>query len=232
MSILDSTSPAKKYDDLGVYYRKNFLTEEEVSVLSDYLSIHKIEENKYHIGFIKSNFADSPRADYIKKNETKAVLTKIKEELKTVYQLENLYINLAQEISISSLNNNPGVISDAYKNKDSDDKNGVVIKKFMKPTLDGWLASDAAEASPAWCVVVGLSEDSFDVGGEINVASVSQKIGSGDIIFFKDSIATSYSVSSFEPTADINTPEGETTPDTIKVILDLTITDVLEGYWQ
>ncbi len=148
MSILNSTSPAKKYDHLGVYYRKSFLTPEEVAVLSNYSSLYKSESDKYEVGFISSKFIQNAAESYQYKNQVKEIFTKIKNEMKSVYNIDSLYLNIVQDIKISS------------------------------------------------------------------------------------SVSKSYSVSSFDPVSDINTPVGDTTPDTVKNFLDLTMTDIQEGYWQ
>ena len=232
MSILNSTSPAKKYDHLGVYYRKSFLTPEEVAVLSNYSSLYKSESDKYEVGFISSKFIQNAAESYQYKNQVKEIFTKIKNEMKSVYNIDSLYLNIVQNIKISSSSIGTGASSSSYSSKDSEDKNGIVVKKFVLPTSDGWTPGQESSADPAWCVIVGLSTDTFEEGGDINVGSVSEKINSGDVIWFSSSVSKSYSVSSFDPVSDINTPVGDTTPDTVKNFLDLTMTDIQEGYWQ
>jgi len=228
MSILDSTSPAKKYDNLGVYYRKNFLTQEEVDFLLEYSSNNEHDENQYHSGFIKAVFIKARENNW---DQFKTIVSKITNSMKDVYASEAIYANLLKKISINTDSSAPAAMGDEYKIKDVTDKNGVIVKKFMKPTLDGWTSQDAAEADPAWCVVIGLNTDRFELGGEINVGSVSEKINAGDVIWFKNDVSGSYSISSFEQSPDMNIPEGSVTTDTVKIILDLTLTDNPLGYW-
>jgi len=228
MSILDSTSPAKKYDNLGVYYRKNFLTQEEVDFLLEYSSNNEHDENQYHSGFIKAVFIKARENNW---DQFKTIVSKITNSMKDVYASEAIYANLLKKISINTDSSAPAAMGDEYKIKDVTDKVGVIVKKFMKPTLDGWTSQDAAEADPAWCVVIGLNTDRFELGGEINVGSVSEKINAGDVIWFKNDVSGSYSISSFEQSPDMNIPEGSVTTDTVKIILDLTLTDNPLGYW-
>jgi hypothetical protein len=229
MSILNSTSPSKKYDDLGIYYRKSFLTQEEVDFLSNYCSSNYHEDEKYEVGFLESNFVKARQENW---DQFKQIVSKITSLAKDVYASENIYVNLAQHIQINSSAPVSGLMAtQAYRVKDTPDQNGIVVTKFMLPTLEGWNAVDASAASPAWCAIIGLSTDIFEEGGEVSVAGVSEKINSGDIILFRDDVAGSYAVSSFEHTPDINTPVGEVTPNTFKKLLDLTLTDTPEGYW-
>lgn len=229
MSILNSTSPAQKYDNLGVYYRKNFLTQEEVDFLLEYSSNNEHDENQYHSGFTKAVFIKARENNW---DQFKTIVSKIINSMKDVYASEAIHANLLKKISINTDSAVPEGMGDEYVIKDSNDKNGIVVKKFMKPTLDGWTAEDAAEADPAWCVIIGLNTDRFELGGEINVGLVSEKINAGDVIWFKNDVSGSYSISSFEQSPDINTPEGSITTDTVKIILDLTLTDNPLGYWH
>lgn len=228
MAILDSTSPAKKYDHLGIYYRKNFLTQEEVNFLLEYSSNNEIAENQYHSGFTKAIFVKARENNW---DQFKTIISKITNSMKLVYDSEAIYANLLKMISINTDSAAATAIADEYMIKDTNDKNGIIVKKFMKPTSDGWTAGDSAEADPAWCVIIGLNTDRFELGGEVNIGSVSEKINSGDVIWFKNDVSGSYSISSFEQSPDINVPEGSVTTDTVKIILDLTLTDNPLGYW-
>lgn len=228
MAILDSTSPAKKYDHLGIYYRKNFLTQEEVNFLLEYSSNNEIAENQYHSGFTKAIFVKARENNW---DQFKTIISKITNSMKLVYDSEAIYANLLKKISINTDSSVAAAIADEYMIKDTNDRNGIVVKKFMKPTSDGWTAGDSAEADPAWCVIIGLNTDRFELGGEVNIGSVSEKINSGDVIWFKNDVSGSYSISSFEQSPDTNVPEGSVTTDTVKIILDLTLTDNPLGYW-
>ncbi len=229
MSILNSTSPSKKYDDLGIYYRKNFLSQEEVEFISNYCSLNKLEDGKYESGYVKSNFIKSRQEGW---DQFKSIISKITDTMKAVYATESIYVNTVKSLDVSNLDPVGAPLSQAYLLKDTESDNGVIVKKFMLPTIDGWLATDAAEADPAWCVIVGLTTDNFEEGGQVNVSSVSEKINSGDVIWFKGDVAAEFSISSFNNSSVGGVSGGEVNPKTVKSVLDLTLTNNVQGYWS
>ena len=229
MSILNSVSPSKKYDDLGIYYRKNFLSQEEAEFIYNYCSSNKLEGGKYESGYVKSNFIKSREEGW---DQFKSIISKITTDMKSVYSTESIYVNAVKTLDVSNLDPDSSPLNQAYSLKDTESDNGVIVKKFMLPTIDGWLATDSAEADPAWCVIVGLTTDNFEEGGEINVGSASEKINSGDVIWFKGDVAAEFSISSFNNSAATGLSEGEVNPKIVKSVLDLTLTNNVQGYWS
>lgn len=217
MAILDTVKVnERKYDSLGVYYRPAFLSQEEVDLLSSYADSFKLEANKHESGFIKSNFIGTAPESYEGRDQVRATIGKIKDAIKSVYSVDNVYVNMMQNLVVTTAQSE-GIGSQAFLSKTSDDKNGVIVKKFMLP--------GATLATPAWCVIIGLSKDDFETGGEVKVIDgVVEKINPGDVIWFRDDISTSYSIDDFDgPSAS---EEGGTPGTYTKSILDLTLTDL------
>ena len=229
MSILNSTSPSSKYDELGIYYRKNFLSQEEIEFISNYCSSNKLEDEKYESGYVKSDFIKAKQEGF---DQLKSIISKITDSMKVVYATESIYVNIAKSLDVSNLDPVASPLNQAYSLKDTNEDNGVIVKKFTLPATDGEIVTNDGKADPAWCIIVGLTTDNFTEGGEINVGSVSEKINSGDVIWFKGDVSTEFSISSFNNSAVGGVSGGEVTPKTVKSVLDLTLTDDVNGYWS